>query len=505
MKMLLLISLLAICVVAVAACGGASGGPEEADMPGASYDMVGRLFASPVEITMLAPLFDSWPIQDNWLVLNYIREATNANINITPNVGDVLSLMVAAGTAPDILQISINQALPLIAEGIAANFMEFEDQMPDFFMWLNDNRALAAPFFAPGGELFMIPQTDIGEANRQGWMFRQDVFDRHGLALPNCDEEFFDLLVRLREFYPGSNPLQLRNGLHQGTKVCIMASQWGASFTYYLDRNTNTWRHGAIEDNFRDYVVFMNRLFNENLIPQDFLSVSTRSWVERMTASHGFVTLDFLTRIDGFNIPMRETEPEFTLQYMPPFRGGSNGTATMQFTALNESCFVVYGNADNAIKLINWMFTDGAKYLLSWGIEGETFVFENGRRQFVGFADVTDLRARTGLSTLGMYARFDYTSHMSLFGPELYHAYAMSPLTDQSPPGAVSFTEAEIDILSTLGAAIQSHKEEMIARFIVNERSLSEWDAFVAEMERLGVDRIIEIHNTAQARQNYTT
>ena len=375
--------------------------------------------------------------------------------------------------------------------------------MPDFFIWLYDNRELAAPFFAPGGELFMIPQTDIGEANRQGWMFRQDIFDRHGLELPNCDEEFFDLLVRLRELYPDSNPLQLRNGLNRGsTKVCIMASQWNASFTYYLDRETNTWRHGAIEDNFRDYVIFMNRLFSEGLIPQDFLSVSTRSWVERMTASQGFVTLDFLTRIDGFNLPVRETEPEFTLYYMPPFRGGPNGTATMQFTALNESSFVVYDNVDNAIKLINWMFTDEARYLLSWGIEGETFVFENGRRQFVGFADVTDLRARTGISTLGMYARFDYTSHMSLFGPELYHAYAMSPLTDQVPPGSVSFTEAEIDILSTTGAAIQSHKEEMIARFIINERPLSEWDAFVAEMERLGVDRILELYNTAQARQN---
>jgi len=220
-----------------------------------------------------------------------------------------------------------------------------------------------------------------------------------------------------------------------------------------------------------------------------------------MSASQGFITLDFLTRIDGFNLPMRETEPEFTLRYMPPFRGGQNGTATMQFTALNESCFVVYGNVGNAVKLINWMFTDEARYLLSWGVESETFIFENDRRRFIGFADVTDLRARTGLSTLGMYARFDYSSHMSLFSPELYHAYAMSPLTDQATPGAVSFTEAEIDILSTIGAAIQSHKIEMIARFIVNERPLSEWDAFVDEMKRLGLDTILDIYNTAQARQ----
>ena len=503
-KILLFIAMLVMSITLVACAGdggsapAADGTPAPANVAGAD----GRIFAEPTEISILAPLFDSWPIQDDWLVLDFIRDATNVNLTVTPMVGDNLPLLIAAGTQPDILQIAIPAALPIIAEGVAVNFLDFQDQMPNFFRWLDDNAELAAPFFSPGGELFMIPQTDIGEANRQGWMFRQDVFDRHGLELPRDEEEFYQVLTRLRELYPDTNPLQLRSGVAlPATKICIMASQWNASFTYYLDRETNTWRHGAIEDNFRDYVIFMNRLFNSGLIPMDFLSVDTRSWQERMSASQGFVTLDFLTRIDGFNIPMRESEPEFTLAFMPPFRGGPNGTATMQFTALNTSSFVVTNNVENVIRYIDWLFTDEAKELLSWGRYGETFTIVDGQRQFIGFADTTDLRARTGLSTLGMYARFDYQSHVSLFSPELANAYELSPLTDQTPPGAVSFTEAEIDILSTVGADIQSHKEEMIARFIVGERPLSEWDDFVDEMHRMGLDRILDIYNAAQARQ----
>ena len=460
-----------------------------------------RLFAEPTELSIMVPFFENWPVQDNWPVLDFIRDKTNVNLTVVPMIGDALPLMIVAGTQPDILQIAVQSALPLLAEGLTVNFMEFESEMPDFFEWLDNNRELAVPFFSPSGELFMIPQTDIGEANRQGWMFRQDIFERHGLEIPRDEMEFYDLLVRLRELYPGSTPFLLRNGVTYGTKICIMASQWNASFTYYLDRSTNTWKHGAIEDNFREYVVFMNKLFNANLIPVDFLSIDTRSWQERISASQGFITLDFLTRIDGFNIPMRETDSAFTLAFMPPFKGGPNGTATMQFTALNTSCFVVTGRINDAVKYINWLFTDEAMHLLSWGVEGETFELINGRRQFIGFADTTDLRARTGLSTLGMYGRFDYLSHVSLFSPELYHAYTLSPLTDQAPPGAVSFTEEEINILSTVGADIQSHKEEMIAGFIVNERPLSEWDDFVNEMYRLGLDKVLDIYNTAQARQ----
>jgi len=493
------ILLLVVFCIALISCGR---GGEDEYVPGVTppANSDERLFEHPVEISILAPLFESWPIRDDWPVLDFIRDATNVNLTIVPQVGDNLSLMVVAGTQPDILQVPIPAALPIIAEGIATNFFDFYYQMPDFFNWLNSNMELAAPFFSPDGELFMIPQTDIGEANRQGWMFRQDVFDRHDLRLPQCEEEFYQVLTQLRSLYPGTNPLQLRSGLGIGTKICIMASQWNAGFTYYLDRSTNTWRHGVVEDNFRDYVFFMNRLFNSGLIPLDFLSVDTRSWQERMSASQGFVTLDFLTRIDGFNTPMRETQPEFTLAFMPPFRGGPNGEATMQFTALNTSSFVVTNNVPNVIKYINWLFTDEAEELLSWGSYGETFTIVNGQRQFIDFTDTTDLRARTGLSTLGMYARFDYQSHVSLFSPELANAYALSHLTDQAPPGAVSFTEAEIAILSTVGAHVQNHKEEMIARFIVGERPLNEWDDFVAEMYRVGLDRILEVYNAAQAR-----
>ena len=498
-KAILLLTALMLCV-GFASCG--RGGDDSTDMEFTlSVHNDDILFDRPVEISILTPLFESWPIRDDWPVLDFIRDATNVNLTVIPQVGDTLSLMVVAGTQPDILQIPIPVALPIIAEGIATNFFDFYFQMPDFFRWLDNNMELAAPFFSPDGRLYMIPQTDIGEANRQGWMFRQDVFDRHGLQLPRCEEEFYRVLTRLRELYPGTNPLQLRSGLGDGTKICIMASQWNASFTYYLDRSTNTWRHGAIEDNFRDYVIFMNRLFNSGLIPRDFLSVDTRSWQERMAASQGFVTLDFLTRIDGFNIPMRESQPEFTMAFMPPFRGGPNGTATMQFTALNTSSFVVTGNVPNVVKYINWLFTNEAEELLSWGRYGETYTIVNGQRQFIGFTDTTDLRARTGLSTLGMYARFDYSSHVSLFSPELATAYALSRLTDQAPPGAVSFTEAEIAVLSTIGADVQSHKAEMIARFIVGERPLSEWDDFVAEMYRVGLDRVLEVYNAAQARQ----
>ena len=498
-KAILLLTVVVLCAVFIS-CGRNSDDtpiPDTAPLPYSA----GRLFAEPIEMSILAPLFESWPIRDDWPVLDFIRDATNVNLTVVPQVGDTLSLMVVAGTQPDILQVPIPAALPIIAEGIATNFFDYYYQMPDFFRWLNSNMELAAPFFSPGGELFMIPQTDIGEANRQGWMFRQDVFDRHGLQLPQNEEEFYQVLTQLQILYPGTNPLQLRNGLGTGTKICIMASQWNASFTYYIDRSTNTWRHGAVEDNFRDYVFFMNRLFNSGLIPADFLSVDTRSWQERMSAGQGFVTLDFLTRIDGFNIPMREQQPEFTLAFMPPFRSGPDGDATMQFTALNTSSFVVTNNVPNVIKYINWLFTDEAEELLSWGRYGETYAIVNGQRQFIDFTDTTDLRARTGLSTLGMYARFDYQSHVSLFSAELANAYALSRLKDQPPPGAVSFTEVEIAVLSTVGAQVQSHKEEMIARFIVGERPLSEWGEFVAEMYRVGLDRVLEVYNAAQARQ----
>ena len=508
MKKVFSLIMILIISITLAACSQTNSTSPTAAPTSQSATSDGKLFPQTTELSLLTPLIDSWPIQDDWKVLGYIQDATNVKLKVVKQVGeiaDVLPPMLASGTAPDLLELSIGNALPAITENALVNFKDYKDTMLDFFNWINDNKEITSPFLSPDGQMYMAPQTDIGEANRQGWLYRKDIFNANNIKLPTNETEFYNVLKKLKKLYPDSTPFVFRNGLtSELTKIDMMASQWNASSKYYLDRSTDTWKYGVIEDNFKEFVTFMHKLFMEKLIPQDFLSIDANSWQERISSSQGFVTFDYLTRIDGFNTAMRGSDPKFTLCYMDPWKGGANGTNKLQFTATNDSFLGVYSkskNIDNAVKYINWLYTDEAEKLLSWGVEGDTYKVENGQNKFVGFKDITDLRAKTGLSTLGMYGRFDYQSHMSLFSPELLYAYQSSQKADQTPLGSVSFTGAENDVIADVGMAIQKYQEEQIAKFITNERPLSQWNAFVSEIKALGVDQMLKLYNTAYARQ----
>src|SRR5690606_31472094 len=125
----------------------------------------------------------------------------------------------------------------------------------------------------------------------------------------------------------------------------------------------------------------------------------------------------------------------------------------------------------------------------------------NGEKQFIDdYADVSDLRKRTGLSTDGAYIWFDYDAHISLASPELKEAYELAPAYDSQQQPTPAFTTEEQEILSTVGDALNKHRDEHISKFIMGTQDLSEWDTYVAEQNNLGVDKILQIFNEAYDR-----
>ena len=65
----------------------------------------------------------------------------------------------------------------------------------------------------------------------------------------------------------------------------------------------------------------------------------------------------------------------------------------------------------------------------------------------------------------------------------------------------VNYTDEELRDVTTLLVDIDSYVEQMEAEFITGRRSIEgEWDSFIATLERLGVDRMIEIQQRAYDR-----
>ncbi|NJD01267.1 MAG: extracellular solute-binding protein [Ruminiclostridium sp.] len=471
---------------------------------------------APKTVSIMVGSGPSWPFQEDWYILKKIKEKTGITLNVNavtdPNFNDKVSITLASGDVPDLIYLDAPTAQKFGQQGALVNIFDIEKDMPNYLKWKNADKNNILPFLTSDGKLYNFSANEIGETNRMGWLYRKDVFDANKLQVPTNDEELYNVLKQLKQIYPDTYPLTFRGGV---SRIPLIASSWGAGNNglsalygptkppYFYDASSDSWKYSPIEQGYKNLLTYLNKLYKEKLIAPDIISLDTKTWQDRMSGNQIFITMDYIVRIDYFNVPLRKINPVFTLAYMPPFKGGELGSAKKTNTASNYAGNTITAkakNMQNAIQLMDWMFSDEGKETVSWGAEGETYTMVDGKRKMTDMADVTELRKKTGISTLGMYTRFDFGVHINLFSPELAAAANEDPKYDQEAVIPGVFTAAEQEIVATKGAAIQKLTDEMVAKFVVGQRNLSEWDKYVQEVKALGLDDMLGIYKASHER-----
>ena len=73
-------------------------------------------------------------------------------------------------------------------------------------------------------------------------------------------------------------------------------------FNHYTDE---TWKIGAQQPEMKDAMEYYLKLYNEKLVPPDLNDMPTKTWEELMSTDRGFITEDYIVRLDFFNKPCR--------------------------------------------------------------------------------------------------------------------------------------------------------------------------------------------------------
>ena len=502
-----------LCLFLFTGCGKAISGHRTTGRDGTQETAgSGRLFDKPVTLRLLTPTHPSWPYQADWYVVKALKDKLNVSFEIiTVNHADMrekINVTIASGDIPELVfDFDITTSQRYGYDGAYADILDHKAALPVFSKWMDENREYIKDYISADGSLYIMPDQGISETDRMGWLYRKDIFDRHGLKVPENDAEFYDVCKKLKEFYPDSYPFACKD-LADLEKFHWLSSSWGTIFPndngyLYLDGNRQ-WQFGGNHENLKDCLIFYNRLFAEGLMPPDTFSMSTKAWQDLIYTGSAFITFDYLGRMDFFNFTMRRADPEVTFAYMPPWKGGANGEARVAYSAYAGSGFSLAANSpllDEALKYMDWMYTDEAKQLLSWGEEGKTFSFENGGKKFIGVSDVDDLRKKYGLSVNGFYALFDYDAHASFFTGELNDAINTSKKYDMPAIPRLAFTEQELNIIAEKYDLIRKHYKENISRFLLGTRPFSEYNAYVREIEELDIKEVKKIYEAAYKRR----
>lgn len=469
----------------------------------------GKIFNTPTKITLMIGSHASYPYQENWVVWKYIREATGAEfeMQVVPNAdyNTKLNLVISSGTVPDAVFLTDTKSSKQYGpSGVYVNIMENLDKLPYFTKWrktASDSENILTTYKAFDNKIYQFPLYGTALTNNmRSWMYRKDIFDKNELKVPTNYEEMYNVCKKLKALYPDSYPFCDRGGID---KLGTVGAEWGTGLYGYYNFDTKKWLYGAIEDNFKEMILWYNKMFKEGLMPQDFLSMDVKGWQELMSAGRGFITSDYTMRIDFFNVPARQTNPQYTLDYMAPPKGGENGSNIMPKLNNTYAGYSVFntGNKekqDNVIKFVDWLYSDKAREITSWGKEGETYKVVNGKREFIDDGKGTTMQILYGFRTPGTNQNVDTESLLAKYTPESLKAFYDSENASQknaNPVGWLAYNESDQATVDQLTTAIETYVEEQVSKFIVGQKPISEWDAYVKQVKTLGVDKLLEVYD----------
>ncbi|MFS0611998.1 extracellular solute-binding protein [Lederbergia ruris] len=447
----------------------------------------------------------SWPTNKDWLIWDLMEDGGNMNMDITiaaEPYNESLNLVIASGDLPDLIGMpDYATGNKYGSQGALVNLLDHIKDMPNLQAWMDQFPDAARAALSHDGKMYVSPNIGIGETNRMIWLYRKDIFEEHDLEIPNNWDELHTVLQELKKIYPESYPLGFRNGTD---KIRNFATNFETDWNYYYDNKKDEWSYGPVEDNYLVMIEYLNKFYKEGLIPPDFLSLDVAGWQELMSTNTSFITQDYISRIDMFNVENRKENEDYTLINMPPPAGFSGGPQLDYSAHTQQRGYSIAVNSDHidtVIQFIDWTFSEEGRDTLSWGIKEETYVEEDGEKRWIeDYSSPSELRTETGISLYSTYSWFDYDSHMLLFSDEVKQAYKENPQYDAPIVPVPAFSEEEQKVIAIQGEAITKHRDEEIAKFIIGKRDLSEWDAYVQEIKKLGVQELIDIYEEAYNR-----
>ncbi|WP_308121582.1 ABC transporter substrate-binding protein [Actinotalea ferrariae] len=528
----------------LAACGGggdAEGGESEAPEVGGTtgamedYDVGTTFVASePVEFSLLYRDHPNYPLKEDWLLLETLEQEHNVSFDI---VSAPLSdwdqrkgLLIGAGDAPEIISVTYpGQEVPFIAGGAILPVSDYLEYMPNFRQKVEDwglQEHIDNLLKQEDGKFYLLP--GLREAPRPQYTYavRTDIWDELGLSYePETFDDFREDLEKVKAAYPDVYPLTDRwstNGPLEATLNAAApnfgtAAGWGFGEGVWWDEEAGEYVYTGATDGYRDLIEYYAGLVEDGLLDPESVTQDDDQAQQKLGSGQAFGMLANDQEILRYRTTFEElgTDADVRLIRLPAGPAGDNlapGGRLVNGLMISASA-AESDHFQAMLQFIDWLYySDEGLEFAKWGVEGVTYEkAEDGTRTLAPDVDINGLNpgAPKQLNVdFGFHNGVWMLEHgsteeldLSMLRPEVVEwVQSMSdkePLPLQPP---YPLDELEREQVSLWQTSLRDHVYQNTARFILGQRPLSEWDAYVAELEGMGATQYLEVVNQAQQR-----
>ncbi len=543
-RAMLLAALLTVTCAVLPACGSSSSGSSASGGESASSSSGGESTPSSAgegtEASSEGAVKSTYPIEGN-VTLSYASgERGNASAIMpfvdTPfwsswqeQTGITLefvqiqdfSLLMASGDYPDIICTNFSGYAGgvdgAIKDGIILPINDYLDTYAsDYKARLDSNEEWAKGAVTPLGNyagFYHLRTNDPGVSNSYGLVIRQDWLDDLGLEVPTTADEFVEVLRAFRDEKGATSPLTGDAGIIASMgNYGLATSPFGLVNTSYYQID-GTVHFGAAEPEYKDYLAWMNSLYEEGLMDRNFNTLDSATNNSNILNGTSGVTAGYAGGGIGAWIPTGQAEdPEYNLSGMSSLVANKGDTPMYNqrqmsvpgtMAAITTSC----ENVEAAVQFLNYGYTEAGNLLMQYGTEGVSYEMVDGAPHYTDevlhnpdgypFAQAVGLYAY--VSDHGPYIQgpdFCTQSYSDAQNAAL-EAWTVSDVDQYYIPDALSIGADEADEYTSIKSEVDTYVSENRILFITGERSLDEFDDYLNTLKDLGVDRMIEIYQNA--------
>lgn len=470
-------------------------------------------------------------VRDSWGEVEFFQNAEeHLGVHVEWNEVDMMAmstqfnLMVASGDYPDIIsgvvELYSTGAVGAYENGVIMDFADLTyDNMPNYWNRVHaDSEIEKYVMTEEGNELAVYVANDMSLTER-GFLIRKDWLDAVGLEVPETFDQLEEALTAFKNTYNCSNALYVGD-----SGLGVPALTGGYDIAYFDDDLALYVDDGQLvcsymTEKYRDFLETMNRWINAGLLNGDMIlnagSISmndTQTYIctEQTGAFHTSAN-QLSTYYSSSENPAFDVTPINVVVQNPGddtinHFGAFEMVQSRQTLSVSTDC----ENPELALRWMDYWYSDEGTEYMTYGTEGLSYEKDaNGVPQFTAL--VTDNEEGYSPATMimkyncqgklcGVMLQKAFWDYYTPKQQEVMDFWSSQVEYDRSVPGYVTLNTEETTNYNAIVSDILSYAESELTKFLFGERDFSEWDAFTAELEAMGINDAIAIYQGAYDR-----
>jgi putative aldouronate transport system substrate-binding protein len=439
-------------------------------------------------------------------------------------------VILASGEVPDImLVLGNNEINDYGAKGLFVDLAPYVEQYPNYKTFVEETPSSEQYLYSADKKIYAFfdgynNQTGL-QPSQYNPAYRLDIFEQNGIKIPETIDEFYDAAKKLKELYPDVYPV--------GTSQQYLA--YDGFFNSFHTTSGIYWNgqqfvFGPTEQNFKEALQFMNKLYTDKLLDPAFVTDEIDQARPKATTGKTFmypaIWSGFVTEFnDNAQANVKWTNALFPATEYG--KGWQHSAEPLGKGLSNGSGIVISAKAKHPellAKMVDYQYSDKMMTLMNWGVEGQTYEVKDGKKQLsdsiLSADNIYDEMCKYSVGTSGscragivwspqdkeakyydpgsvttFYYNGEAKEESYWIANGTYAKDSVSPKDSMDAPRVV-FDKDENEKKAYIMNTLDTYVKETIIKFIKGDMSFSEWDSFQANLKKMGdYEAVVKMHN----------